>query len=133
MWKDVAALVHHGHPTIQIRKLLIGMHGEHVIGVPVHLIRQVRSLHCLLTCLAIIQQPDECGLAVKVFRQVGKDVTVRPHAGDNLISHLPNGPFVVSQKHGFHGNFFGGIIFLDHANQGQFLADIFLQKLLRTQ
>ena len=109
------------------------MHGEHVIGVPVHLIGQVRSLHRLLTCLAIVQQPDQCRLAVEVFRQVGKDVAVSSHAGDNFVSHLPNGPVVVRQEHGLHGNFLGGIVFRDDADQRQFLADIFLQELLRAQ
>ncbi|PYV22216.1 MAG: hypothetical protein DMG24_17320, partial [Acidobacteria bacterium] len=127
------AVVDQGNPAVQVTDLLVGGHGEHIIGVPVHVARQVGGLDRLLARVFVIQQPDQRGLAVKVLRQVGENQAVRAHAGDDLVRHLPHRTFVVREQRGLHVFFLRRVVLGAQAYQHHFLAHILVEQLLRVQ
>ena len=128
-----AAVVRQRHPTIQIRRLFIARHRQHVIRLPIHILRQIGSFHFLRIRSAIIQQstPASAGCT---------DCPANPGSDRNRLPFpsqfrpdFPYRPIVVRKQQRFRFRPFrrAGIFF--RAHQSHFLAHIFLQQLLRIE
>ena len=125
-----AAAVGQRDPAIEIAGFVVARDGEHVVGVPGKLRRQIRRFNSLLCAAGVLQRPDQGRTAEQVSRQLGESNVVGMEPGDDLVSNLPDRPVVVAQE--VRADFFldAAAVLLHGADQRDIAADVFPQQLL---
>ena len=127
------ARVVHGHPAIQVRLHVVSRHGQHVVGHPRHVRRQVRRLDAVLPLPGVVDLPHQRWPAVQVLGDLGEPVLLGVHAGDDLVADLPHRRVVEGQQS--PGDFLltAGAVVHARADQRDVAADVLLQQALRVE
>ena len=125
-----AAIVDERDPAIEVGAFFVAPDSENVIGVPIHVAREVGSFDALGFDAAIFEHPDERGAAVEIFGEIGKAIGVDRHAGDDFVADFPDWAVVIGEKHGFCFDPSRRAAVFFRAYERDFLADIFLEELL---
>ena len=128
-----AAVVDERDPAVEVGGLFVAPDGQHVVGAPIHVAREVGGFDALRVGAAIFERPDERGPAVEIFGEIGEAIGVGRHAGDDFVADFPDWAVVVREKHGFRfdPSRRAGVFF--RAHERDFAADVFLEKLLRIE
>ena len=125
-----AAAVDQRHPAVEVGGLVVARDGEHVVGIPRQLAREIRRLDAVLLDAVVVERPDERRSRVEVLRQLGKPDVIGVHAGDDLVADLPDRRVVVAEEPRRH--FLGTCraVLLLHAHQRHVAADVLAQQLV---
>ena len=95
-----AAVVNERDPAIEVGGFFVASDGENVVGVPIHVAREVGSFDALGFCAAIFEHPDERGAAVEIFGEIREAIGIDRHAGDDFVADFPDWAVVIGEKDG---------------------------------
>ena len=127
------ARVGHRHPPVEVGLGIVSRDGQHVVGHPRHVRRQVRRLDPMLALAAVVDLPHQRRPAVQVLGDLGEAVLVGVHAGDDLVADLPHRRVVEGQQP--RADFFlaAGAVVHARADERDVAADVLLQQPLRVE
>ena len=123
-----AAVVGHRDPAVKVGVFIVARHGEHVVGVPGKIVREVGSLDLLLARAGIFERHEQRGPVVKIRGNFREAVALGKHACDDVVADSPNRAVVVGEQSGFDFFMLGGAAVLIRADQRDFLAHVFVEK-----
>src|SRR3984957_277649 len=125
-----ATVVVQRDPTIEIGYLFVAGHREDVVRAPAHIAGEIGCFDFLCGGATIVESPDQSWPAVEISGQLRETVRIGIHAITDYVSNFPDWAIVIGEKGSFGFDPFGRARILFRADQGDFLADIFLQEFL---
>ncbi len=128
-----AAAVDDGHPAVDVGRLVVARHRQHVVRVPRQLAGEIRRLDAMARAAGVVERPDQRGTRVEVARQLGKPDVIGAHAGDDLAADLPDGRVVVAQQPRGDVLLARLVVGPPRAHERDIAADVLAQQLVRLE
>ena len=128
-----AAAVGERHPAVEVGRLVVARHGQHVVGVPRQLAGQIRRFDAVPRRAVVVERPDERRPRVEVAGQLGEADVIGVQAGDDLVADLPDRRVVVAEQPRLHLFFPRRAVVLPRAHERDVAADVLAQQLVRLE